>query len=49
MQMFEGELTESEKRSMRDLCEELGAKLVLIHTQTNVLTSEQALDILKSN
>ena len=42
-------LSEAEKRTLRDLCEAIGAKKVLIATNSEPLSQEQALEILKTN
>ena len=49
MVVFEEILSETEKRTLRDLCELLGAGTVLIATNSEPLSREQAMEILKTN
>ena len=48
MEILEGGLGESEKRTMRDLAEQIGAVSVAIVTDVRSLTNEEALQILKT-
>jgi hypothetical protein len=49
MQVNAGVLAESEKRILRDLCEQLGSAIVLIITNDQELSNEEALQILNEN
>lgn len=49
MQVAEGVLSESEKRILRDLCKQIGSMMVLVITNNQELSNEEALQILNKN
>ena len=46
MKVWNGELSELEKRALRDLCEQIGGRKVFIVTDDRRLTNEEALQLL---
>jgi hypothetical protein len=49
MKVYEGILSESEKRILRDLCEQLGSRAVFIITNDEEISNDEALKVLKEN
>jgi hypothetical protein len=49
MQVFEDVLSDSEKRILRDLCEQIGSVVVFIITNSQELSNEEALQVLNEN
>ncbi|NTS42383.1 hypothetical protein HRG84_15890 [Flavisolibacter sp. BT320] len=49
MKVYEDVLSEVEKRTLRDLCEQMGSKVVFIITNDKALSNEEALQVLNEN
>lgn len=49
MQVFEDVLAESEKRILRDLCEQIGSAVVFVITNEQELSNDEALQVLNEN
>jgi hypothetical protein len=49
MHVYEDVLSESEKRILRDLCEQIGSAAVFIVTNSQELSREEALRVLNEN